>query len=92
MGRPEIESESEIEATKRYLAKILPEGSEVPPINALLLFTSPKVELKVENAPLPAITPKELKDFLREKSKEKPIGDLMQDTLLQVLPKPDRDE
>jgi hypothetical protein len=92
VGRPEIESESEIEATKRYLAKILPEGSEVPPINALLLFTSPKVELKVENAPLPAITPKELKDFLREKSKEKPIGDLMQDTLLQVLPKPDREE
>ncbi len=92
IGRPEIESETEIEATKRYLTKILPEGSEVPPVKALLLFTSPKAELKVEDAPLPSITPKDLKDFMREKSKEEPIGDLLLDTLLQALPKPDREE
>jgi len=92
MGRPEIDSETEIQATSRYLARLLPEGSEVPPIKSLLLFTSPKVELKVEDAPLPAITPKDLKDFLREKSKEKPIGDLLLDTLLRALPKPDREE
>jgi hypothetical protein len=92
MGRPEIESETEIEATRRYLTRSLPEGSEIPPIKSLLLFTSPKVELKVENAPLPAITPKDLKDFMREKSKEEPIGDLMLDKLLSALPKPDREE
>ena len=92
IGRPEIESETEIEATKRYLTKILPEGSEVPPVKALLLFTSPKAELKVEDAPLPSITPKDLKDFMREKSKEEPIGDLLLDTLLRALPKPDREE
>lgn len=92
IGRPEIESETGIEATKRYLTRILPEGSEVPPIQSLLLFTSPKVELKVEDAPLPTITPKDLKDFMREKSKEKPIGDLLLDTLLRALPKPDREE
>jgi hypothetical protein len=92
MGRPEIESETGIEATKRYLASILPEGSEVPAIRSLLLFTSPKVELKVEDAPLPAITPKDLKDFMREKSKEKPIGDLLLDTLLRALPKPERED
>jgi hypothetical protein len=92
MGRPEIESETEIEATRRYLTKILPEDSEIPPIKALLLFTSPKVELKIENAPLPAITPKELKDFMREKGKDKPIGDLMLDALLRVLPKPEQEE
>lgn len=92
IGRPEIESETGIESTKRYLTRILPEGSEVPPIQSLLLFTSPKVELKVEDAPLPTITPKDLKDFMREKSKEKPIGDLLLDTLLRALPKPDREE
>jgi hypothetical protein len=92
MGRPEIESETEIEATRRYLTKILPEDSEIPPIKALLLFNSPKVELKIENAPLPAITPKELKDFMREKGKDKPIGDLMLDALLRVLPKPEQEE
>jgi hypothetical protein len=92
IGRPEIESETEIEATKRYLTRILPEGSEVPPIKSLLLFTSSKVELKVEDAPLPTIIPKDLKDFMREKSKDESIGDLMLDTLLRVLPKPDREE
>ena len=92
MGRPEIDTKAEMEATKRYLTKILPEGSEVPPIKALLLFTSPKVELKVEDAPLPAIIPQDLKDFLREKSKEKPIGDLLLDTLLQSLPKSEGEE
>ena len=92
LGRPEIESETGIESIKRYLTRILPEGSEVPPIKSLLLFTSPKVELKVEDPPLPTITPKDLKDFMREKSKEEPIGALMLDTLLRTLPKPDREE
>ncbi len=92
MGHPEIESETEIEATKRYLSKILPEGSEVPPIKALLLFTSPKAELNVEGAPLPAITPKDLKDFMRERSKDDPIRELMLDTILKALPKPEREE
>jgi hypothetical protein len=92
MGRPEIESESEIEATKRYFSKILPPGVEVPLIRSLLLFTSPKVELKVENPPLPAITPKELKDFMREKSKDEPVGEIMLDTVLKALPKPEREE
>jgi len=92
MGRPEIESETEIEATRRYLTKILPEGSEVPPIKALLLFTSPKVELKIQDAPLPAIAPKDLKDFMREKSKEEPISALILDTLLRALPKPELQE
>ncbi len=92
MGRPEMESDAEIEATKRYLTKKLPEGSQLPDIKSLLLFTSPNVELNVEEAPLPAITPKELKDFLREKSKEEPIGELMLDSLFRVLPKPEREE
>jgi len=92
MGRPEVESGAEIESLKRYLTRLLPEGSEIPQIRSLLLFTSPKAELKVENAPLPAITPKELKDFMRERSKEETISDTTLDTLLRALPKPDREE
>jgi len=92
MGRPEIDTKAEMEATKRYLTKILPEGSEIPPINALLLFTSPKVELKIEEAPLPAIIPQDLKIFLLEKSKEKPIGALLLGRLLKALPKSEGEE
>jgi hypothetical protein len=92
MGRPEIESDTEIEATKRYLTRIFPEGSEIPAIKSLLLFTSPKVELKLEGAPLPAITPKDLKDFMRDKSKEEPMNEVIMDKLLKVLPKAEREE
>jgi hypothetical protein len=92
MGRPEIEAETEIEATKRYLTKVLPEGSEIPPIRPLLLFTSPKVDLQVVDAPLPAIKPEALKDFMRDKGKEDPMGDLMLEKLRGVLPKPEREE
>jgi hypothetical protein len=91
MGRPEIEAETEIEATRRYLTKILPEGSEIPAIRALLLFTSPKVDLQVVDAPLPAIKPEDLKDFMREKGKEEPIGDLMLEKIRGVLPKPEHE-
>ena len=92
MGRPEIESETEIESTKRYLSKILPEGSEVPQIQTVLVFTSPKVDLQVKDAPLPAITPKDLKDFMREKSKEKPIGGSIMEKIQDLLPKPEHEE
>jgi len=92
MGRPEIESETEIESTKRYLSKILPEGSEVPQIQTVLIFTSPKVDLQVKDAPLPAITPKDLKDFMREKSKEKPIGGSIMEKIQDLLPKPEHEE
>ena len=92
MGRPEIESETEIEATKRYLGKILPEGTEVPPIKAVLLFTSPKVDLQVEDAPLPALTPKDLKDFMRDQSKENPVNDSVLEMLRTVLPKPAQED
>ena len=50
------------------------------------------MELKVADAPLPALTPKELKDFLREKSKEKPLGELTLDTIRKALPKADKEE
>ena len=92
LGRPDLESEAEIDSAKRYLTRMLPEGTEVPQVNTLLLFANPKVELKVADAPLPALTPKELKDFLREKSKEKPLGELTLDTIRKALPKADKEE
>ncbi len=92
MGRPEIESDTEIESTKRYLSKVLPEGSEVPQIQAVLVFTSPKVDLQVKDAPLPAITPKDLKDFMREKSKEQSIEDSVLEKVRDLLPKSEREE
>lgn len=86
IGRPELESEAEIESAKRYLKRVLPEGTDIPPVNAALLFANPKVELKATDAPLPAFTPKEIKDFLREKGKGKTISDSIIDTVRKALP------
>jgi hypothetical protein len=92
LGRPDLESEAEIDSAKRYFKRVLPEGTEVPQVNSLLLFANPKVELKVDGAPLPALTPKDLKDFLREKTKDKTIGELTLDTVRKALPQAEKEE
>jgi len=86
LGRPDLESEAEIDSAKRYLKRVLPEGAEIPLVKAALLFANPKVELKVEDAPIPAMAPKDLKDFLRDKTKEKAISELMLSSIRTALP------
>lgn len=73
IGRPDLEAESEINAIHKLLAKRLDEG-EIPVINAALIFMHDEVDLQVEDAPLPAMKIKQLKDFIRQKAKEKPIS------------------
>jgi hypothetical protein len=72
LGRPDIEIESEVHALKKYLAGHMDEA-QIPPINALLVFTSDDVEIDAADAPIPAMKVKELKEFFRKKAKEKPI-------------------
>ena len=74
MGRPDQEADGEISAVKQLLAKSLGEN-EIPEVRAALVFMNDQVEIQqVEDAPLPAIKLKQLKDFLRQKAKEKPIS------------------
>ena len=92
LGRPDLEAGAETSAVKKYFENKLPEGVEVPEVNAALLFAHPQAEIQVEEAPLPALTPKDLKDFLRGKSKEKPIGSLTLAEVERVLPQPEQEE
>ena len=73
LGRPDIEIESEIHSLKKHLSKKMDE-SEIPEINALIVFTSDNVELDAETAPIPAIKLKQLKEFMRQKAKEKKLS------------------
>jgi hypothetical protein len=91
MGKPEMEARSEVDATTKYLGRILPEGMETPPVSSLLLFTSPKAELQVKEAPIPAITPKDLKDFLRNAANENPMNEETLAEIRRVMPKPDKE-
>lgn len=73
LGRPDIEVDSEVRAVKKYLEKQLGE-SDVPEIKAMMVFTSDEVEIEAEDAPVPAMKLKDVKEFFRKKAKEKPIG------------------
>src|SRR5215208_4698487 len=73
LGRPEIEIESEIHSLKKYLLKHMDE-SEIPEINALLVFTGDDIEIDSEGSPLPALKLKQLKDFVRQRAKEKKLS------------------
>lgn len=71
LGRPELEAGSEIETLKRYLKKEFPD-MDFPEPRALLVFLNPEAELvNLENAPLPSLTVKKLKDQIKKQAKEK---------------------
>jgi len=73
IGRPDLEADGEVNAMKKYLLKSM-EESELPTIQAVLIFMNPAVEIQVgEDAPLTALKIDQLKSFFRQKTKEKPI-------------------
>ena len=72
LGRPDIEIDNETKALRKYLLKHLDE-SEIPEINALMVFTNDNVEVNGEGSPVPAMKLKQLKDFVRQKTKEKKL-------------------
>ncbi len=86
LGRPDLESEAEKSSALRYLKRVLPEQDAIPPVNAVLLFANPKAELRVDDTPIPAMIPKDLKDFLREKSKYKAISEITLAAIRSSLP------
>lgn len=70
LGRPDIDITSEIDSLRRHLLTHMDE-SELPEINALMVFTSDNVEIEAEETPVRAIKLKQLKEFIRQKAKEK---------------------
>jgi hypothetical protein len=85
IGRPDLEAESEINSIHKMLVKKMDEN-EIPEINAVLVFTTEGVEIEAEDAPMPALQLKKLKDFIRNKAKEKPITAQDLEKVKAVLP------
>jgi hypothetical protein len=73
LGRPDIDIEGEIRSLQKYLSKKMDE-SEIPELNALMVFTSEDIEMEAEGSPVPALKLKQLKDFMRQKAKEKKLS------------------
>jgi len=72
LGRPDLEAEAEINSVRKAFAKEM-EEDEIPEIKAVLVFTTDGVEIEAEDAPMPALPLKKLKEYMRNKAKERPI-------------------
>jgi hypothetical protein len=86
IGRPDLEAENEILTLKKFLLKNM-EEAEIPEIQSSLIFTNEEVEIEAGESPVPAMKLKQLKDFMRQKGKEKPIGALTLDRIKKVFEK-----
>ena len=83
LGRPDLEAGADLETLKRYLKKEFPEMAFPEPY-PVLVFLNPQAELlDVDNAPVPALTVKKLKDHVKKQAKEK--QNRLNDTQLRAL-------
>jgi hypothetical protein len=85
IGRPDLEIASDIDSMQKFFAKHL-DGAEIPTIQGALIFTNDQLELDSSNLPLPAMKLKQLKEFIRQKGKDRSVGSLMLEKITAVLP------
>jgi hypothetical protein len=70
IGRPEIDAETEVQTLKKFFIKNLDEGF-TPDIKPILVFTNDEVELEIGDSPIPAMKLKQLKEFMRQGTKNR---------------------
>lgn len=73
IGRPDLDVGSQKATLEKLLKKKFGEVEEIPPIYAALVFLDDNVNIQADDAPLPTLQIKKLKDFLRKAAKEKPF-------------------
>jgi hypothetical protein len=73
LGRPDVEATSGIDAINKFLSKKIG-NTNTAEINAVLVFTSDDLELVANDSPVPAMKLKQLKEFMRQKTKERGLG------------------
>jgi hypothetical protein len=72
IGRPEVDIAAETNALKKYLEKSM-EGQGLPEIQSALVFSNEDIEIDATDAPTPALKIRQLKDFIRQKAKERSV-------------------
>jgi hypothetical protein len=90
LGRPDLETSGDIDSVNRFLSKNLPGdgiGNGIPSAQAVLVFTNEKAEIVADEAPVPALAAKKLKDFIRKRSKEKPLSQTQAVIIQEILEK-----
>ncbi len=84
LGRPEIDIAAETGSLRRYLAKHV-EDSQIPEIQSALVFTNDQIEIDAPDAPIPALKLKQIKEFFRQKSKERSLGSMQLEAINSAL-------
>ncbi len=84
IGRPELDIARETDSLKRYLSKSM-EEQEIPEIHSALVFTSDEMEVDTDGAPSPALKLKQLKEFVRQRAKERLGAPLVMDRVKAVI-------
>ncbi len=83
LGNPTKEVRAEVARLRRFLAQQLPD--EEVPIEGVVVFTNPQVDLETESPAVPVLDGKQFKSFLRNLSKERPIPGSQRKQLAEVL-------
>lgn len=84
LGRPDLDIQNDIYAVTKFLSEKM-DGAEFPEVQGILVFTHEEAEIEPNEAPIPAVPLKKLKDFMRQKTKEQPISAMTLSAIKAVL-------
>ena len=73
LGRPDMDAENEAPTLKKFFAKNM-DAAEIPEVKSILVFINDTVEVDAGDSPIPALKLKQLKDFLRQGSKNRALS------------------
>ncbi|HTP03410.1 MAG TPA: nuclease-related domain-containing protein [Anaerolineales bacterium] len=85
IGRPDIDAANAAEAIKKYLVNHDIPEAEIPTIQSALVFTSEEAQVDVPDAPLPAMKVKQLKEFIRQRTRERSVGSMLLEQIKSAL-------
>ncbi|MBL8090759.1 MAG: hypothetical protein JNJ43_10545 [Anaerolineales bacterium] len=87
LGRPDLEAEAEIGIVKKFFRKNMTDENPIPEVKAALVFTHDNVEVEANDAPIPAMKLKQLKEFMRQMSKNRALSSTKIAEITALLPK-----
>lgn len=70
LGRPDLDIKSQVASLEKGLATVAPAESALPAIRPVILFMNEKAEVDAEAAPVPTLTVKKLKEYIRKRPKD----------------------
>jgi hypothetical protein len=83
LGKPEVEAQTEAASMQDWLQRQAPE-LEIP-VRGVVVFTHPSAELDLDDPPVTALAPKQLKGWLRKAGKLSPLSQEVQAQLAEIM-------